>query len=120
MNILYMNANFPIFCMPLPVGEFSILAPYFSLQTVQFTALSGNLDKQYIGLGLDAFFPWIRDGKKTWSGMNISDSESYLSYLQKLRKKLWVKILKFFDVDSDPGSYRPWIRDGKFRIQDQE
>jgi len=104
MNILYMNANFPIFCSPLPAGEFSILAPYFSVQTVQDTALSGYLVKQYIGLGRVLrirdpllFLPLDPGREKIW----IRD-EHPESYLRKLRKG--VKILKFFNADPDPGS----------------
>jgi hypothetical protein len=82
-----MNANFPIFCSPLPAGVFSILAPYFSFQTVQYIALSRYLVKQNIGLGVGTTVadpypgavtflnPRIRDGKKSrsGSGMNIPD-----------------------------------------------
>jgi hypothetical protein len=31
---------------------------------------------------------------------------------------LGLKILKFFDADTDRGSFGPWIRDGKIRIRD--
>jgi hypothetical protein len=86
-----MNANFPIFCRTLPAGEFSILAPYFSLQTVQFTALSDILlnNIPWVGTsgsdpGSVAFFtPGSWMGIKSGSGMNILDTGSYLRELRK-------------------------------------
>jgi hypothetical protein len=50
--------------------------------------------------GIRCFFdPWIRDGKKFGSGINIPDHFS-----RELRNKqfLWLKILKFF-LTWDPG-----------------
>ncbi len=37
--------------------------------------------------------------------MNIPDHIS-----ESLETIFWVKILKLFDVDPDPESFRPWIR----------
>ncbi len=51
---------------------------------------------------------WIREGKKSRSGMNI-----WILFLRTYYQILGVKILKFFDADTDPGSCQPWIRDGK-------
>ncbi len=70
-----MNANLPIFCRPLLAEEFSILAPYFSVQTVQYTALTGYLVKQYIGLG-----PVLR----------IRDPLLFLP-LDPGREKIWIR-----------------------------
>jgi hypothetical protein len=39
------------------------------------------------------------------SGMVIPDHNLVLVF--------WLKILKFFGVDPDPGSCQPWIRDRK-------
>jgi hypothetical protein len=45
------------------------------------------------------FDPWIRDGEKSGSGMNIPD------HLPGSLETVFVlKILKFFDADPDPGS----------------
>jgi hypothetical protein len=52
----------------------------------------------------------IRDGKKSGSGIKSGSGMN----------NFWVKILKFFDADPDPESFRPWIRDGKIRIRDPE
>ncbi len=56
--------------------------------------------------------------KKSRSGsrMNIPDHIS-----ESLETIFWVKILKFFDADTDPESFWPWIRNGKTRswIQDK-
>jgi hypothetical protein len=38
---------------------------------------------------------------------------------ERLETTFWVKILKFFDADPDPGSFRSRIRDGKVRIRDK-
>jgi hypothetical protein len=54
--------------------------------------------------------------------MRIQD-EHPGSYFRELRNNFWVKILKYFDADADPGSgiFLPWIRygiqDGKIRIR---
>ncbi len=42
------------------------------------------------------------------SGMNRADHIS-----GSLETIFWVRILKFFDADPDPGSFWPWIRDAK-------
>jgi hypothetical protein len=49
------------------------------------------------------------------SGINNPDPIS-----ESLETIFWVKILKFFDADPDPGSgiFLPWIRDKKIRIRD--
>ncbi len=61
------------------------------------------------------FVPGIRNGKKQvpGSGINIPDHIS-----ESLGINFWV-ILKFFDADPDPGSFRPWIRDENIRIRDK-
>jgi hypothetical protein len=46
------------------------------------------------------FDPWIRDGKKSGSGMNIRDNFS-----KSLETVLRLKILKFFDANPDPESF---------------
>ncbi len=53
-----MNANLPIFCRPLLAEEFSILAPYFSVQTVRDTALLNNTLgwEECCGSGIRCFF----------------------------------------------------------------
>jgi hypothetical protein len=45
--------------------------------------------------------------------MNTTDNFS-----ESLKTVFGLKILKFFDTDRDPGSFWPWIRDGKIRIWD--
>jgi hypothetical protein len=50
--------------------------------------------------------------------MNILDHIS-----ERLEIIFWVKILKFFDADADPGSWKLYdpgsgIRDGKIRVRD--
>jgi hypothetical protein len=51
--------------------------------------------------GYSAYFdPWIRDGKKSGSGMNIPDNFS-----ESLETVLGLKILKFFSAYPDPGSF---------------
>jgi hypothetical protein len=60
-------------------------------------------------------------GKETISGseMNIL---SFASYFQELRNNFWVKILKFFDADPDPGSrnlFDPGSGMEKIRIRDK-
>jgi hypothetical protein len=51
------------------------------------------------------FDPWIRNGKKSGSGMNNPD------IFPRAKKQFWVKILEFFDAH--PGSGLE-----KIRIQD--
>jgi hypothetical protein len=61
----------------------------------------------------------IQDGKKSGSGSRIQDEHPGL-YFQEHGNNFWVKNFKFFDADPDPGSFRPWTRDGKIRILDPE
>jgi hypothetical protein len=64
---------------------------------------------QYCGLasGIQCLFdPWIRDqgsgmGKKSASSSGINNPDHISESLQTI---FWVKILKFFYADPDPGS----------------
>jgi hypothetical protein len=51
------------------------------------------------------FDPWIRDGEKSGSGMNIPDH-----FPGSLETVSGLKILKFFYADPDPGSEIIMIR----------
>jgi hypothetical protein len=42
------------------------------------------------------------------SGMNILDL-----IFENMVSVFVLKVIKFFDADPDPGSFQPWIRDGK-------
>jgi hypothetical protein len=44
--------------------------------------------------------------------MNIPD------HFAESLETVFLGLNKFFDTDPDPGSFRPWIRDGKIWIQD--
>jgi hypothetical protein len=61
---------------------------------------------EYLPYAID---PGIRDRKKSGSGMNIPDriSESFETIF-------WVKNTYIFYTVPGPGSFSPWIRDGKF------
>jgi hypothetical protein len=48
------------------------------------------------------------------SSMNIPDL-----IFERLGSVFGLKILQFFDADTDPGSCQPWVRDGKYRIRDK-
>jgi hypothetical protein len=56
---------------------------------------------------------------KQCCGSGSGTRDEHLSiYFRELRKIFWVKkILKFFDVDQDPESFLPWIRDRKSGIR---
>ncbi len=58
-------------------------------------------------------------GKNPDPGSRILDEHHrYGNFYERLKIVLGLKILKFFDTDTnpDPGSFWPWIRDGKIRI----
>jgi hypothetical protein len=59
-------------------------------------------------------------GKQSGSGIRDEHPGSYFRELRNIFFGLI--ILKFFDAIRflDPGSFRPWIRDGKIRIRDPE
>ncbi len=58
------------------------------------------------------FNPWIR----ILYEKNLDQDQGLTS--QIIYRALTVFLLKFFNADSDLGSFRPWIRDGKIRIRD--
>jgi hypothetical protein len=54
-------------------------------------------------------------GPGSWMNINIPDHFS-----ESLKQFFGLKVLKFFQADTDPESFKPWIRDGKVRIRDPE
>jgi hypothetical protein len=64
-----------------------------------------------------AFDPRIRDGKKSGSGIR---NKHPISYFQELVTIFWVRIIKFFVADPDPGSGACLNRDPGWKNSDPQ
>jgi hypothetical protein len=81
-----------------------------SLLSTSITIINSGADP-----GSGAFLtPGSGMGKKPRSGINIPNHIS-----KSLETIFWVKIFKFLYAEADPGTFWPWIRDGKIRIRDK-